>query len=405
MNRKERIGQLQRKIMDEGLGCALLFYSRDIFYYTGTAQPSYLLVLPDAYFLFIRSGYDFAVKDVFIGADHMQEERKIETIYSKICSGLKNRKIAMELDILPVKQYLVYTKIFDGWEFSDVSPMVLEQRATKDPYEIEQIRKACTAIHAGHEAAISTLREGITELELAAAIENAHRLAGHEGAFFMRLPDFFMSRGPVGSGPNLAKFSGVVYSVTGVGLSPAVPVGPSMRRIKHGDSVVIDIPTFVNGYHADQTRTYVLGKCESKLKDKYERLKEIHESVIEGIRPGMSGDDIYRSAVEKAEKLKVAEAFLSFGNGKRSHMIGHGLGIEINEPPIIAAGSSSIISENFVLGIEMHLMNDTIGVLKLEDTVRVGEYGNEMLTVSSRELCDICIEDNGRINLSSCIYK
>jgi Xaa-Pro dipeptidase len=389
MHREDRIGQLQCRIKDEGLGCALLFYSRDIFYYTGTAQPSYLLVLPDEYFLFVRSGYDFAVKDVFISTERIQEERKLETIYAKICSGLENRKIATELDVLPAKQYFGYTKIFDGWEFSDVSPMVLEQRMTKDPHEIEQIRKACTAINAGHMAVLSTLREGITELELAAAVENAHRLAGHEGAFFMRLPDFFMSRGPIGSGPNLKKIGGVVYSVTGAGLSPSVPAGPSMRKIGTGDMVVVDIPTLVYGYHADQTRTYFLGRCGAKLRDRYERLKEIYESVIEGIRPGMSGDKIYRTAAEKAEKLKVAEEFLSFGNGKRSFMIGHGLGVEISEPPVISAGSSEMIFENYVLGIEMHLLDDDAGAMKLEDTVLVGRHGNEILTISSRELCEV----------------
>ncbi|WP_054030319.1 M24 family metallopeptidase [Desulfatitalea tepidiphila] len=386
---QDRIRQLQGKIDGEGLGCALLFYSRDIYYYTGTAQPSFLLVLPDQYFLFVRSGYDFAIKDVFISTEHIYEERRLETIYAKICSGLKNRKIATELDILPTKQYFGYKKIFEGWEFSDISPMVLEQRMTKDPYEIEQIRKACMAIDAGHRAVLSTLREGVTELELAAAVENAHRLAGHEGVFFMRLPDFFMSRGPIGSGPNLRKFSGVVYSVTGAGLSPSVPVGPSMRRIEVGDMAVVDIPTFVNGYHADQTRTYFLGRCGSRLRDRYETLKEIHESVIEGIRPGMSGDDIYRTAMEKAEKLKVAAEFLSFGNGKRSHMIGHGLGLEINEPPIISAGSSAKILENYILGIEMHLLDEEAGAMKLEDTVLVGRHGNEILTVSARELGEV----------------
>jgi len=389
MDRQDRIRQLQSRIKDEGLGCALLFYSRDIYYYTGTAQPSFLLVLPDQYFLFVRSGYDFAVKEVFISTEQIREERRLETIYAKICSGLKNKKMATELDILPTKQYFGYKKIFEGWEFSDISPMVLEQRVKKDPYEIEQIRKACMAIDAGHRAVLSTLREGVTELELAAAVENAHRLAGHEGVFFMRLPDFFMSRGPIGSGSNLKKFSGVVYSITGAGLSSSVPVGPSMRSIKSGDMAVVDIPTFVNGYHADQTRTYFVGRCGPRLRDRYERLKEIHESVIEGIRPGMSGDDIYRTAVEKAEKLKVSAQFLSFGNGKRSHMIGHGLGLEINEPPIISAGSNAKILENYVLGIEMHLLDEEAGAMKLEDTVLVGRHGNEILTVSARELGEV----------------
>lgn len=389
MGKQDRIEQLQRRIKDEGLGCVLLFYSRDIFYYTGTAQPSYLLVLPDEYFLFVRSGYDFAAKEVFIGTEQIHEERNLEIIHAKICSGLKNKKIATELDILPAKQYFGYTKIFDGWEFSDVSPMVLEQRMTKDSGEIEEIKKACAAIHTGHLAVLSTLREGVTELELSAAVENSHRLAGHEGEVFIRQPDFFMSRGPMGSGPNLKKFSGIIYSITGTGLSPSVPAGPSMRKIRTGDVVVVDIPTHVNGYHADQTRSYFLGRCSAKLKDRYKRLREIHESVIEGICPGMSAYDIYRLAMKKAEKLKVAEEFLSFGNGKRSRMLGHGLGVEINEPPIISVGNETKIFENYVLGIEMHLLDDDADTVKLEDTVLVGKSGNEILTVSSRELSEI----------------
>ena len=72
----------------------------------------------------------------------------------------------MELDVLPAKQYFGYTKIFDEWEFSDVSPMVLEQRMTKDQYEIEQIRRACTANHEGHKAVLSTLRRESQSLSL-----------------------------------------------------------------------------------------------------------------------------------------------------------------------------------------------------------------------------------------------
>ena len=66
MSSRERIGLLQEKLKEQQLGGALLFYSRDVFYYTGTAQPSYLVVLPDDYMLFIRSGFDFALNEVFI---------------------------------------------------------------------------------------------------------------------------------------------------------------------------------------------------------------------------------------------------------------------------------------------------------------------------------------------------
>ena len=82
------------------------------------------------------------------------------------------------------------------------------------------------------------MKEGVTELELAAAVENAHRLAGHEGIFFIRQPDFFMSRGPISSGSNLFKISGVVYTITGVGFEPlsacrTLYAKNSKRRARH----------------------------------------------------------------------------------------------------------------------------------------------------------------------------
>lgn len=96
---------------------------------------------------------------------------------------------------------------------------------------------------AGHKAVLSTLIEGVSELEVAAAVENAHRLAGHEGIFFIRQPDIFMSRGPISSGPSFFGTSGVVYTISGVGVSPSVPAGPSKRKIVGGDLVMVDIPT------------------------------------------------------------------------------------------------------------------------------------------------------------------
>ena len=232
MNKMQRIEQLQAKIVDEKLGGAILFYSRDIFYYTGAAQPSWLVVLPDQYFLFVKSGYDFALNDSFIDKSRIRRERRLENVHRELFAGIGEKRIGSELDIMPANQYFKYRGIFDGFDFVDISPAILEQRKIKDSFEIEQIKKACGAVHAGHDAILSNPCEGITELELAAAVENAHRLAGHEGHFFFRKPDFFMSRGPFSSGSNLFKFTGLVYSITGVGLSPSIPAGPSMRKIR-----------------------------------------------------------------------------------------------------------------------------------------------------------------------------
>ena len=391
MASRERIGLLQEKLKEEQLGGALLFYSRDVFYYTGTAQPSYLVVLPDDYMLFIRSGFDFALNEVFIEKERLRQDRRLENIYREISSRLKGKKIATELDILPTVQFFEFQKIFSGCEFVDISPIVLEQRKRKDASEINTIKEACKVIHEGHKAVLSNLREGITELELSAAVENAHRLAGHEGIFFMRQPDFFMSRGPIASGSNLSKFSGVVYSITGVGLSPAVPAGPSRRSISKGDLVVIDIPTMVKGYHSDQTRTYILGKAEIEVKEMYNSLREIADHIIKKICPGIKCSEIFQIAVDKAEELKVTDAFLNFGGGKKSHMIGHGIGLECNEPPIISKYEHSEINSNFVITLEIHIFREDVGVVKLEDMLLIGHNGNELLTKSPRLLFELTI--------------
>jgi len=313
---------------------ALLFPRHIVLY--RHAQPSYLVVLPDDYVLFVRSGIEFALDDVLIGKEKVREERRLANIFKEIFAVRDSggKRIGTELDILTAEQFKDMEKIFAGYEFVNVSPFVLEQRRRRIPPRSRKSKKACDAIHRGHEAVLSTMKEGVTELELAAAVENAHRLAGHEGIFFIRQPDFFMSRGPISSGSNLFKISGVVYTITGVGLSSSVPAGPSLRKIAKGEPVIVDIPLLVDGYHADQTRTYCLGKAPDEIKSMHGDLVTIADHLISIIKPGMKCSEIYGAAIEKAKELGRSEHFQNFGKGKKSRLIGHGIGLELNEPPV-----------------------------------------------------------------------
>ena len=387
---QDRIKIFQYKMQEEELFAALLFYSRDILYYTGTAQPSYLIVLPKDYFLFVRSGFEFALNDVFIPKDRIREERNLENIYKELFPrSSTSKKIGTELDILTADQFNKFKMVFSGYEFVNASPIVLEQRKKKDESEIKKIKEACKAIDMGHNAVLATLKEEITELELAAAVENAHRLAGHEGIFFIRQPDFFMSRGPISSGPNLFKISGVVYTITGVGLSPSVPAGPSRRSISTGDLVIVDIPTLVDSYHADQTRSYILGKADKKIKTLYSHLKEIADYLIRFIKPGMKCREIYQTAIEKSIELEVTNTFLNFGKGRKSRMIGHGIGLELNEPPILSLYDDSEVCDGYVVALDMHMMDENAGVVKLEDMILITNNGNEILNKSPRDLFEL----------------
>ena len=389
MEHIKRIKILQEMIETCDLSGVLLFYSRDVFYFTGTSQPSYFFVSPQHYCLFVRAGFDFALREAQIEKENIKEERHLENIFKEILPMIgRGRKIGTELDVLPVNRFLELREIFNGFKIVDISPLILNQRKKKDAFEIKAIKKACTTIHKGHERVLSVLKERMTELELAAAVEDAHRLAGHEGIFFIRQPDFFMSRGPLASGPNLYQTSGMVYSITGIGLSASVPLGPSRRKIRRGDLIVVDIPVLVEGYHADQTRTYVIGETRDGAKKLFQSLKEIANYLINHITPGMKCSEIYKMAVKKAEELQVDKPFLNFRNGRKSKIIGHGVGLEINEPPILSDYDHSIISDDFVLALDMHMMDEKFGVVKLEDMILIGEK-NKLLTETPRELFEI----------------
>lgn len=391
MEPQYRLKELMARIHGLELSGILLMYSRDILYYTGTAQPSYLAISSDDYFLFVRSGFDLAINDVFISKEKVKEERSLEKIYKEFFSNLKetDNRIGTELDIITVEQFQLFKKIFTGYEFVNISPTVLDHRKTKDRSEIVRIRRACDAIHKGHEAVLSSLKEGMTELELAAAVENSHRLAEHEGIFFIRQPDFFMSRGPISSGSNLFRISGVVYTITGVGLSPSVPAGPSRRKISRGDLVIVDIPTLVDGYHADQTRTYCIGEAREGVRSMYADLRTIADYLISQIRPGMKCSEVYRLAIDKSGELGRMGHFQNFGKGKRSRLIGHGIGLELNEPPIVSEYDNSEILGNCVIALDIHMMDANLGVVKLEDMILVAEGGNEILTKSPREFFEV----------------
>ncbi len=384
---KTRIENLQKMLVEKDYDGALLRYSRDIFYFTGTAQPSYLAVTPYKYQLFVKSGISYALRDCFIEPEKIIGERNLDKIYSRFFSNFPNKKIGIQFDILTAKEYLQLKEIFKNSEFFNVSSMTLSLRSIKDKFEIEQIKKACICAQKGYDAACSILKPGISELELSAAVEYAHRLAGHEGDFFFRKSDFFMSMGPIGSGDNLKEPSGVLYSLTGRGQSASVPIGPSNKRVEAGETIIIDIPCHINGYHCDQTRSFVAGNASSETLECYTVLKQISDYLIsEIIRPGLTCADLYQAAIDASIKTKYTRAFLKLKHDEQSKLVGHGIGIELNEPPIIFAGNNQTISENNVLALELHMMDDTAGVLKIEDTIHVGENKNTVLTISPRGL-------------------
>jgi len=107
------------------------------------------------------------------------------------------------------------------------------------------------------------------------------------------------------------------------------------------------------------------------------------------MKTGMRCSDIYRMAVEKAAALGREGQFQSFGGGKRSRLIGHGIGLELNEPPIPSEYDKSPIEDGYVIALDMHMLDESVGVVKLEDMILIKENENEILTKSDRRLFEV----------------
>lgn len=152
---------------------------------------------------------------------------------------------------------------------------------------------------------------------------------------------------------------------------------------------MVDIPACVEGYHADQSRTYAVGNVSEKCSDLYLRMKNVADHLIENIFQGMTCADVYSFACANAKDVGLQHCFMNLASGAKPHFVGHGVGLEINEPPLLSKNNGTMLQAGMVLALEIHLMEPEGPTMKLEDTVYVGLQGNEILTLSPRELLTV----------------
>lgn len=383
----KRIEKLQESLVEREIDCALMLYHRDVYYYAGTARPASLAVTPDSVVLFTRRGGSWIaaespVQDIRDGGmssilDWMKEK------------GVQNGKLGMEMDLIPANIYLRVREEFPETSFMDISPVILEQRLIKDEGEIESIRGACRMVEESHRYLPLLLKEGITELELAAELERVVRMHGHETfAILRKRMETEMGYALVLSGESTKIIGGYGQVVTGTGLSAALPYGPSRRKITTGDVVVFDIAGMNEGYHSDLARTYCVGEANPKILEAHTALVAIQSAMMEVAKPGSAASQLYETALEKARELGWEDYFQGYGEGKGT-FVGHGLGLEVDERPLLSPTDETVLRENVTFTTELFMVHPDVGEVKIEDTLLVTDEGSEFLTSLAREVVEV----------------
>lgn len=386
---KNRLTRVRNGMRKQGIESLLVVQKMDFYYLSGTTQDGFLfLPLEGKPLLMIKRELGRAkAESPLENVVSLKSIRDVPSLIRKHWRKLP-QNLGLEFDLLPVRDYFKFQELFPGTRLMDGSVVFREARKIKSPFEIDLMRKAGEIGKKVYEEATKILKEGMTEIEFGGLLEAVAKRYGHEGLLRVRALNYEAYTWHVLSGPNGGIVSQSDSPMGGLGLSPAFPVGASMRKMKAHEPILVDFGTCFHGYQADETRMFSIGKMKKKFIDAYKACREIHDAVLDEVRPGADGEAIFMKTLKLAKKLGYKDSYLG-PPGLQTRFIGHGIGLELNELPFIAHGHSYPLEEGMTFAVEPKIVFPGEGAVGIEDTVVVAKNGYEILTPTEQEIFQV----------------
>lgn len=372
---EQRIARLQNELKTKGMDGALFIYPIDIYYFAGTRQNSALWVPAEGSpRLLVRKSYARALTESVIPDTRPFPSSK--EFAAHLEAGVT--KIGFTFDVAPVQQYQYYAKLLPGVEFLDISALNRELRSVKSEGELERMRHCGARLCEVFREVPEFLKPGMREIDLAAEFEYRLRKAGGEGYVRMRAFNQELFQGlAVSSGAgDPGFFDG---AVTGRGLSNAAPHGASTEKILADAPVLVDYTGVFNGYIVDMTRMFVIGKLERDLEHAFNTSLEIQQYLADHLKPGAVCEELFAKAAEMAEAAGLGENFMG-APGENARFVGHGVGLELDELPVLAQGFKAVLQEGQTVAIEPKFVLPGRGVIGIENTYAVSSGGGVKIT-------------------------
>jgi len=371
-SRIEKVRVLMEKASIDG---AFFHYKIDYYYLSGTMQDSLLYVpLDDKPILFVKREISRARRESPI--ERILPMRSMKDILDHI---KPMKRIGMQLDVIPYNDVMKFKGLFGDVEFVNASPLTREVRKFKSPFEIALMEKAAEIQKRVYALVPELLREGMTEIELGGMLEAHAKAMGHEGLLRVRSLNYEAYTWHVLSGRTGSIVSQSDSPMGGLGLSPAFPVGASMKKIKRDEPVLIDFGICYHGYQVDQTRMCAIGKMPDLFSKAYDACREIHYRVLDKTLEGLTSRELFEYSKELADRLGYGDVYLGFKPHK-VRFLAHGIGIELAEFPYIAATHTYPIEEGMVFAIEPKMVFPRKGACGVENTIIMEKGHYRVLT-------------------------
>ncbi|HUT38805.1 MAG TPA: Xaa-Pro peptidase family protein [Methanoregula sp.] len=357
-----------------------------LYYFTGTMQDGLLLIPQDGDAVFwIRQSFERAQDEsLFLHLRKMKSYRDVVAGMGSLPST-----VYLETDMMPIAQLQRLQKYLPFTDVKAVDSEVSAVRAVKSPYELALMERA-GKIHRYvlEDCVPGMLAEGIDEVTFGCDLYSVMVKEGHQGIIrFGRFNEMLL--GQIGFGTS--SISPICVDTPGgvSGMHPSVPqMGCRERKLKKGDLVVIDIGCGCNGYQTDKTLSYMFGRPipDAAIQEHF-RCVEIQDTLASMLKPGVIPQEIYRTIMTGLEPSFLTN-FMGFGD-RRAKFLGHGIGLWIDETPVIAEGFNEPLEEGMVFALEPKKGIAEVGLVGIENTFVVTPQGGRSITGKSKGLVEV----------------
>jgi Xaa-Pro dipeptidase len=363
---------------------ALLFHAVDMCYFSGTAQDGLVYIPRDGEpVVMMKRSLERAVQESPLEVRPLKNMRNLK---SDLGISAKAR-VGLEMDVLPCSFYFKVDRALEDAKFVDVAEKIKHIRSVKSEFEVSLIKEAARILEAGFSSVPDFLEEGMKEVDLICRIESVMRSLGHQGSLRFRRFNSIVPLGHVMCGAEAAFPSFLASPSGGRGTSLIFPQGAGFAKIKRNEPVFVDCVGIYNGYIADATRIFSLGKLESGLEDAYQAACQIEEAVAAKLCAGRTGRELFELSETVGARLDYQD-FLGGTNGNKCGFVGHGVGLELDEYPVIGP-LDHVVQSSMTIAIEPKIIYPDKGVLGIEDTFLTTPGGAVCLTNMPREIWQV----------------
>lgn len=378
-----RIERIRKEMQEKGFDACILTTVANIFYVTGGVYNGYFYLPAEGKPLhFLKRKTELDLSNIIYVRKPEQISEELEK------SGYpKPEKVLLEIDSVAYTECQRLISSMQIKEIGNASVFMRRIRSIKSDFEISQIRICAEKHETVYKLIPAVYRKNMTDLELQFEIEYLMRKHGSLGLFRSYGSNMDIYMGSLLVGENAQTPSPFDFALGGKGENPVLPLGAGGEKLKKGNTIMVDMAGNYTPWMTDMTRVFSVGKTLDIAYRAHQVSIDIHNFIMDIVKPGVACAHLYDLAMKIAEQNKLGSYFM--GTKQQAKFVGHGVGLEINEPPVLAPRSKELLEQNIVFALEPKFVIPEVGAVGIENTYLVTETGVEKLTILEEDIINL----------------